>query len=231
MKTSVTNVETTIVSSDDGVNTYEVKKRLLDGKGNPAAGKDAILIGLHPTTNAGEPYKTDLSTNHLVCKMPELGLRSVRILNLFSQVQDFGKLPAKGLEVDEENLRYIESAMKEPGSEGSPVIAAWGNGMASSKAANLTKARISDLLGVYRPKGDLCQLSAPSLSLDSEECAHVLYLGIRHKRETWSLREYRFPKKETPVEKPEKKGRKKAPKPPKEGPAEAGSPMGGGEAK
>lgn len=97
MKTRVTNVETTIVSSDDGANTYEVKKRLLDGKGNPAEGKDAILIGLHPTTNAGEPYKTNVSTNHLVCKMPELGLRSVRILNLFSTGTGFREAASERL--------------------------------------------------------------------------------------------------------------------------------------
>lgn len=210
MKTSTTSVQTTIISSDDLARTYEVKKVLLDDKGDPVEGKEAVLIGMYPTTTAEEPYKTDLSTNHLVCKMEELGLRSVRILNLFSQVRESEKLSARGLEVDQENLAHIESVMKEPEFQESPFIVAWGNSMASSRAANLTKARVAKLFRDHNPQGKPLQLSAPSLALDSEECVHVLYLGIRHKRETWSLCEYRFPQKEIPVEKPAKRGRKKA---------------------
>ncbi len=209
MNTSITSVQTTIVSSDDNTYTYEVKKVLLDESGAPARGSDAILIGLYPTTTAQEPYKTDLSTNHLICKMQELELRSVRILNLFSQVCASEKLSARGLEVDEENLAYIESVLKETDFQKTFLILAWGNSMATCKAANLTKARISNLFATYHPQGKLYQLSAPSLTLDSEECVHVLYLGIRHKREVWGLREYQFPKKELPSEKPAKRGRKK----------------------
>lgn len=210
MKTSTTSVRTTIVSSDDGTRTYEVKKVLLDDKGDPVEGKEAVLIGMHPTTTAEEPYKTDLSTNHLVNKMEELGLRSVRILNLFSQVHESEKLSARGLEVDQENLAHIESVMKEPEFQEVLFIVAWGNSMSSSRAANLTKARVAKLYHDHNPQGKPCQLSAPSLALEGEECVHVLYLGIRHKREPWSLCEYRFPQKEIPVEKPAKKGRKKA---------------------
>lgn len=210
MNTSTTSVQTTIVSSEGNTHTYEVKKVLLDAKGSPAEGKDAILIGMYPTTTAEEPYKTDLSTNHLVCKMPELGLRSVRILNLFSQICGAEKLSARGLTVDEENLAYLESVIKEPGFAEALCIIAWGNSMATSKAANLTKARISNLLNTYHPQRKLYQLSAPSLALDSEECVHVLYLGIRHKREVWGLCEYQFPEKKLPVEPPAKKSRKKA---------------------
>lgn len=210
MNTSITSVQTTIVSSDDNTHTYEVKKVLLDEAGNPAGGKDAILIGLYPTTTAEEPYKTDLSTNHLVCKMQELGLRSVRILNLFSQVCESEKLSARGLEVDEENLSYIESVLKESEAADSLCIIAWGTSMATCKAAAESKARIVRLFDTYHPEGNLYQLSAPSLALDSSECVHVLYLGIRHKREGWRLREYRFPEKKLPVEPPAKKGRKKA---------------------
>lgn len=234
MNTSIASVQTTIVSSEDGMHTYEVKKVLLDAKGNPAAGSDAVLIGLYPTTTSEEPYKTDLSTNHLVCKMQELGLRSVRILNLFSQVCASEKLSARGLEVDEENLAYIESVLKETNFQETFLILAWGNSMATCKAANLTKARISNLFATYHPEGKLHQLSAPSLTLDSEECVHVLYLGIRHKREPWGLCDYHFPKKELPSEKPAKRGRKKkalkAVEEPAEG-SEADIPMKEGEAR
>ncbi len=209
MKTNTVSVKTVIVSSDDGTHTYEVKKTLLDDKGEPAEGKDAILIGLHPTTRAEEPYKTDLSTNHLICKMRELGLRSVRILNLFSRVHESEKLSARGLEVDQENLAYIESVLKETDLQTTLFILAWGNSMATCGAVNMTKARVSNLLAAHHPQGKLYQLSAPSLALESEECVHVLYLGIRHKREPWSLREYRFPKRKFTPEKPAKKGGKK----------------------
>ena len=86
MNTTITSVQTTIVSAGDGARTYEVKKVLLDETGAPTPGSDAILIGLYPTTTTAEPYKTDLSTNHLVCKMQEIGLRSVRISSNFPPV-------------------------------------------------------------------------------------------------------------------------------------------------
>ena len=212
MKTITTSVRTTIISSDDSTRTYEVKKTLLDEEGNPVEGKDATLVGMHPTITAAEPYKTDLSTNHLVCKMRELGLRSVRILNLFSQVCEHEKLSAQGLEVDKENLSYIESVMKGPGFKGSPFIVAWGNSMSTSKAANLAKARVAKMFSENNPQGKPCQLSAPSLALEGEDCVHVLYLGIRHKREPWSLCEYQFPERIATLGKQAKKGRKKASK-------------------
>lgn len=210
MNTSITSVQTTIVSSEDGARTYEVKKVLLNEEGNPAAGKDAILIGLYPTTTAEEPYKTDLSTNHLIRKLPELGLRSVRILNLFSQVCESEKLSAKGLEVDETNLTYIDHVLQEPNIQESLFIISWGNSMATCKAANASKSQIIQLFCTYHPGETLYQLTAPSLALDSSECVHVLYLGIRHKREPWSLCDYHFPKNKRVEEQPAKKGKKKA---------------------
>ena len=209
MNTSITSVQTTIVSSDDGMHTYEVKKILLDKTGEPAPGSDAILIGLYPTTTTAEPYKTDLSTNHLVCKMQEIGLRSVRILNLFSQVCESEKLSARGLEVDEENLSYIQSVLQEEDLQKTFCIISWGTSMATCRAANETKARIVDCFYTCHPEGKLYQLSSPSLALEHTECVHVLYLGIRHKREAWGLCEYHFQKKELPPEKPAKRGRKK----------------------
>lgn len=198
MLTKTSNVRTTIISSDDLTHTYEVKKELRNEKGELAQGKDAVLVGMYPTITAEEPYKTDLSTMHLLNNMEALGLRSVRIVNLFSRVCS-AKLSARGLEVDQKNMGYIEGIMKEESFPTSLMILAWGNSMATCQAANLSKARISNLFGTYYPKGKLYQLTAPGLNVENQEPVHVLYLGIRHKNEDWSIEEYQFPEKSIPV--------------------------------
>ncbi len=126
MKEKTTMVRTTIVSSDDGRNTYEIRKELLGADGKPIKGDKALLIGMYPTVTADDGYKMDMTTLHILSKMEELGLRSVRIVNLFSRVCK-ARLSAKGLEVDKANFDYIEDIMKEKDFSSYKVIVAWGN--------------------------------------------------------------------------------------------------------
>lgn len=194
MKEKTTMIRTTIVSSDDGRNTYEIRKELLDAEGKPIQGDKALLIGMYPTVTAEDGYKLDMTTLHILSKMEELGLCSVRIVNLFSKVCK-ARLSAKGLEVDKANFKYMESVMNEKDFASHKVIVAWGNSMTTSKACNHSKALFAQLFHQHNEEGHLYQLTAPKLDLENQETPHVLYLGIRHKTEPWGLLRYDFPRK------------------------------------
>lgn len=197
MKEKTTMVRTTIVSSDDNQRTYEIRKELLDAEGKPIKGDKALLIGMYPTVAADDGYKMDMTTLHVLSKMEELGLRSVRIVNLFSRVCK-ARLSAKGLEVDKANFDYIEDVMEEKDFPSHKVIVAWGNSMATSKACNHSKALFARLFHQHNEGGHLYQLTTPRLDCENQETPHALYLGIRHKTQPWGLIRYDFPEKPLP---------------------------------
>lgn len=194
MKEKTTVIRTTIVSSDDNQHTYEIRKELLDQDNQPIKGDAAVLIGMYPTVTTEDGYKLDTTALHILSKMEELGLRTVRIINLFSKVCK-ARLSAKGLEVDKANFDYIEKIMKEKDFPSYKVIVAWGNSMMTCKACNHSKALFAKLFSQYDKEGHLYQITAPRLDCERQETPHVLYMGIRHKSEPWDLIKYAFPKK------------------------------------
>lgn len=197
MKEKTTIIRTTIVSSDDNQHTYEIRKELLNQDNQPIKGDDAVLIGMYPTVTTENGYKLDTTTLHILSKMEELELRTVRIVNLFSKVCK-ARLSAKGLEVDKANFEYIENIMKEKSFPSYKVIVAWGNSMMTCKACNHSKTLFAKLFSQYNKEGHLYQITAPRMDNERRETPHVLYMGIRHKSEPWDLIKYTFPKKPTP---------------------------------
>ena len=105
--TSSVCVETEIVASEDGLHTYEVTKKL---KGTE--GEKGIIVLLYPTRTADNIYAEDSTLNHLVSHMQEMHLNELKIINLFSKVVD-GKMSSRGLQVDTENLDYIDTLMSD----------------------------------------------------------------------------------------------------------------------
>lgn len=198
MKEKTTVIRTTIVSSDDNQHTYEIRKELLDQDYQPIKGDDAILIGMYPTVTTEDGYKLDTTALHILSKMEELELRTVRIINLFSKVCKV-RLSAKGLEVDKPNFDYIENIMKEKNFPSYKVIVAWGNSMMTCKACNHSKTLFAKLFSQYNKEGHLYQITSPRLDCERQETPHVLYMGIRHKSEPWDLIKYTFPKNPFPL--------------------------------
>lgn len=175
------NIKTDVVSSDDLRHTYSVTKTI-DG----VDGKDGIIIQINPTITAEEINEIDSTTMHLVNHLQELGLRSVQMINLFSKICK-GKMSSRNLELDIENLKYIEAIMKEKDFKDKVFIVAWGSSMASSRACNEAKRQIVTMFKKYCKNGTIYQLRSSKLDVARYPAVHVLYLGIRHKTEKWSL--------------------------------------------
>ncbi len=98
MKTTISNIKTTLVTSDDGVYTYSITKTLEDVEGDKA-----IIVLLYPTRTKENINGNDTTVSHLIAHMRDMNLSEITIINLFSKVVK-SKLSAKGLTVDESNM-------------------------------------------------------------------------------------------------------------------------------
>lgn len=175
-------IETEIVCSADGKHTYEVIKRL-----EGIEGEKGCLISLYPTRDKTNIFSCDSTLNHLVSHMQEMGLCELRIINLFSKVVD-GKLSAKGLQVDVDNLQYIESIMSDKSFEGYRFILAYGNSMATSFACQRAKAEVLNIFKKHNPKAKAFHITTSNDTVDVD-FAHPLFLGIRASSDKWKLKE------------------------------------------
>lgn len=189
-------VETEIVCSPDGQNTYSVTKRLPGQEGGKG-----VMVLLYPTRTKDNLYAEDSTLGHLVAHMGELGLNELTVINLFSQVVE-GKLSARGLEVDSENLKFIDELMKQENVGFDKFIVAWGSSMATSYACQRAKAELLNIFRANFPKGKAYQLMTTDIDLRTE-FAHPLFLGIRGKNGLWSLSEIHITKEMLAL--PEKK--------------------------
>lgn len=174
--------ETEIVCSKDNKHTYLLIKRLVGVKG-----ASATIILLYPTRNRDNIFSEDSTLNHLINHMQELGLNELRVINLFSQVVE-GKLSAKGLAVDEENIKYIDSLMADKSFKDNKFIIAWGSSMSTSYACNKAKTEVLNLFRKHCPRTKAYQIVSENLDF-STLFAHPLFLGIRSGNEKWSLDE------------------------------------------
>lgn len=175
-------IETEIVCSPDGKHTYEVIKRL-----EGIEGEKGCLISLYPTRDKTNIFACDSTLNHLVSHMQEMGLCELRIINLFSKVVD-GKLSAKGLQVDVDNLQYIESIMSDKSFEEHRFILAYGNSMATSFACQRAKAEVLNIFKKHHPKAKAFHITTSNDTIDVD-FAHPLFLGIRANSDKWKLKE------------------------------------------
>lgn len=175
-------IETEIVCSADGKHTYEVIKKL-----EGVEGEKACLISLYPTRSKINIFACDSTLNHIVSHMGSMNLSELRIINLFSTVVE-GKLSAKGLQVDVDNLQYIESIMSDKSFAEYKFIIAWGNSMATSFACQRTKAEVLNIFKKYHPKAKAFHITTSNDTINVD-FAHPLFLGIRASSDKWKLKE------------------------------------------
>lgn len=185
MKNCKSIVETEIVTSDDGMHTYELVKRLVG-----CEGECGYLISLYPTRTAENISSNDSTLNHLVSHMQELGFNELHIVNLFSKTVT----SQRGLTIDEENMQYIEKLMNSKEFSNSKFVIAWGNSMQNSKAVGESKVRILNMFLKFCTKNKLYQLTTIDRKIDSTIAPHPLYIGIRANDATWGLQEFKIKK-------------------------------------
>lgn len=185
MKNYKAIVETEIVTSDDGLHTYELTKRLVG-----CEGEYGYLISLYPTRSEENVFANDVTTNHLVSHMQELGIAKLNIINLFSRTVT----SQRGLAIDEDNMEYIEELMQTEDFKSCKFIVAWGNSMQNSQAVAESKVRILNMFLKYCPKNKLYQLTTLDGRIDSTIVPHPLFLGIRANDSIWGLKEFKIKK-------------------------------------
>lgn len=179
------NIKTSIVCSEDESRVFEVKKEL-DRTGDYG---EALLITLYPTMS--DVYSIDSTTLHLLNHMEDLHLKIVHIAFLFSRVQT-GRLSASSLCVDVENLEYLKTLLQN--NPQMDIIVSFGSSMSKNQATIESKMRLFEMIHEVCPEKELYQLDAAGLR---EDCAHVLFVGIRHANATWGLKEYQIPRQFT----------------------------------
>lgn len=189
--TAKSSVETYVTASMDGKHTYSVRKTL-----NGIEGGKAVIVLLYPTRNVKNVFTDDSTMTHLTSHMPELGINDITIINLFSNVVK-SKLSARGLEVDADNLSYIEKEiMSKPDFKDKKFIVAWGQSMLSCMACNDSKRLIVEMFRKNNADGMIYQLATKAMP--DEKCPHPLYLGIRQKTAVWYLTECKCLDEATP---------------------------------
>jgi hypothetical protein len=182
MQTMTGNMKTTIVCDEENEHTFSITKKLDGAKGTPA-----LLIGLYPTLGREDVFHTDSTMRGLMNHLEEMEINEIQVVNLFSERVKLGaRLSAKGLEVDEENMSYLEGILKDADFQSS-IILAWGSTMSSSKACNESKNQVLSMIKKYRPKDTIYQIGCSNLELEENMAPHVLYLGIRHSKKKWYL--------------------------------------------
>lgn len=180
MQREIFQMDVEAIGSEDGRNTYEIRRRWGD------KGKKSLVIELYPTLRTSQCGRMDVSTMHLLNHAGEFGWSEMRIVNLYSSVFA-GKPTAGQLGEDAGNLSYIEAVLEEEGIKEYDLVVAWGTTLQSHK--NTIHAKI-DLLSMIKEKGLAKQVRCiVTDSLDSLG-VHPLYLGLRHASETWKLKKY-----------------------------------------
>ena len=182
--TKTYQVATTVISSKDSQNTYEIKREF----DSLVSGKKMLIITLYPTIDKHNAHALDSSWMHIQKHLPDVGIGTVRMIYLFSDIWE-SKVLASKLEYDEDNISYIESVLKDKVNYDG-VVVAWGTSMEKNKVVSKTKLAILNLLKKYNVS-NVYQLAAEELpvGIESYSAFHPLYLGLRS-RGGWSLIDY-----------------------------------------
>lgn len=187
LKTVKSTIASSMVCSEDGLNTYVVRKKFTERTGNKA-----LIVQLYPTLTEKDIDTVDTTMLHLLNHLDDLDLKEVAFVNLFSKVCRV-RPSVKELAVDTTNLEQIEKIMREDDFADWKVIVAWGSSMEQNVIATQMKREIIKLYREIVPTGVLWQLTADDIYMKNESAVHALYMGIRHKNSRWKLEKYQIP--------------------------------------
>lgn len=180
MVTEKINMFIEVIASDDGKNTYEIKRSWSD-KGK------VIVIELYPMVSLENVGYTDSSAMHLLNHAAEMELGEIRIINLYSQV--FEQKPSVSL-LKGDNLAYIEDVLESDDIKDYSIVIAWGSSLSSHEK---TIALKSDLLIMLKDKGlqDKVKCIFTDNMFSAEQYGvHPLFLGLRNSKDKWYLCDY-----------------------------------------
>lgn len=181
MVTKKFNMSVLAVGTDDGSNTYEIRRKWGEN------GKKALVIELYPTITAENCGMLDVSTMHLLNHANDFQWEEVRIVNLYSTVIE--KKPSVS-QLKENSLAYIEEILEDEDIGTYDIVIAWGNSLSTHKETIQSK---TDLLSMLEEKGlskNVKCISVDGLNTKISFGVHPLYLGLHYSKEKWKLIPY-----------------------------------------
>ena len=175
------NMQIMAVGSEDGKNTYEIRRKWND------KGKKSLVICLYPTISVDNLCKSDISTMHLLNHAnDDFGWGEMIIVNLYSTVFDEKPLVSQ-LGEDSSNIAYIEDILEREDIKEYDIVIAWGSSLSTHKRTiNLKIDLISMLLDKGLADNVKC-ITTENLDTRSEHGTHPLYLGLHFARDKWEL--------------------------------------------
>jgi hypothetical protein len=129
------SMQVTVVGSEDGKETYEIRRLF-----NPN-GKKCLVLELYPTISTKNPMILDISTFHLLNHASEMGLGEIRIVNLYPYVFK-GKPGVNQLHESVQNTEYIRDILTSKDIEEYDIVIAYGSSLVSHACTQHIKRNI-----------------------------------------------------------------------------------------
>ena len=177
------SLEVEAIGSDDGVNTYEIRRK------SDNAGKKSLVIELYPTISTDKASCIDLSTMHLMNHANELGWNDVRIVNLYAKVFS-GKPLVSELNDAKSSIAYIEELLEETDIADYDIVVAWGSALATHKPTINLKIDILNILKDKNLDKNVKCISTDNMFVDEAYGVHPLYMGLHYGKDNWYLLDY-----------------------------------------
>lgn len=172
-----------VIGSEDGKETYEIRRQWNQGLGK------AIIIELYPTVSIKNPMVLDISSLHLLNHSQELELGEIRIVNLYPTVFSV-KPTVSRLTQSVKNLEYIKDILTAPDIAEWDIVIAWGSSLSSHDTTKHIKKTILNMIKENGLINQTKHIVTPFLDTEKQLGTHPLYLGLRHGSEKWDLDAY-----------------------------------------
>lgn len=173
-------MQITVVGSEDGKETYEVRRTW------NTEGKKALVLELYPTISVKHPMVMDISTMHLLNHANEFGWGEVRVVNLYPYV--FHRKPGvHELHESVENIEYIRDILTGKGIDEYDIVIAYGSSLVSHACTQHIKRNILLMLKEYKLEAQVKHIVTATTDTEKQCGIHPLYLGLRHSSDVWEL--------------------------------------------
>lgn len=183
MVTEKHNLQTELVASEDGKQTYEIRRKWAD------VGRKGLVLELYPTLTADRCGEMDLSTMHLMNHTSDFGWSALRIVNLYSTV--FASKPLSSLlEYDDKNIAYIEEILESKDISDYDIVIATGNSLSTHIKTVEAKLDILHMLQDKKLDKQVKCIVPEFIDEKVTQGTHPLFLGLHHSKEKWSLIDY-----------------------------------------
>lgn len=180
MTTQKISMSISVIGTDDGKETYEVRRRWND------TAKKALVIELYPTISTKNPMNLDISTLHLLNHSEELGWGDVRIVNLYPYVFD-NKPSVNELHESVNNMEYIRDILSSKDIDEYDIVIAYGTSLSTHACTQHIKRNILLMLREHKLDLQVKHIITNSIDSRKQRGTHPLYLGLRHSSEKWEL--------------------------------------------